>query len=99
MELIEHLDPPHDAPPEILQSFQDIYDRYRNDTTVRDISSSNKFSGPGAGFPHDRIELRDFIDCHWAEWLKLDATFPERSATPAQWKAFSRDRRTERQRI
>jgi hypothetical protein len=88
MELIEHLDPPHDAPREILQSFQDIYDHYHNDTTVRDVASSDKFSGPGAGFPHDRIEVRDFIACHWAEWLKLNVTCPEPGATPAQWKAF-----------
>ena len=56
---------------------EDIYDRYRNDATVRDVSSSDKFSGPGAGFPHDRIELRDFIACHWAGWLKLNPYFSD----------------------
>ncbi len=88
MQLIEDLDPPRDAPAEILQSFQDIYNHFRDDTTVRDVSSSDKFSGPSAGFPHDRIEMRDFIYEHWSTWLKLDVAEPERGATPAQWKSY-----------
>ena len=99
MEFIEQLDPPRDAPAEILQSFQRIYDRYFNDTTVRDVSSSDKFSGPGAGFPHDRIELRDFIACHWARWLKLNVTLPEPGYDTGSMESVPHSRRTERQRV
>jgi len=56
MELIYNLLPPQDAPDEVLQSFFNVYYRFREDKTVREVSTSEKFSGPGAGFPRRRIE-------------------------------------------
>jgi hypothetical protein len=88
MELIHHLSPPRDAPAEILRSFHDIFLRYRADETIRDNSTSEKFSGPGAGYPHDRIAMRDFIYLHWSRWLDLKLPSPDRGATADAWKAF-----------
>jgi hypothetical protein len=88
MELIDHLLPPHDAPANILRSFQSIYDRYHDDATIRDIADSEKFSGPGAGYPHHRISMRDFVHEHWARWLKLDLTEPVENATADQWTTY-----------
>ncbi len=88
MELISHLEPPHEAPVEILKSFYKVYDRFQDDKTVRDVLTSPKFSGPGAGFPHDKIEMRDFLYWHWAEWLKLKVEVPKREATASEWEQY-----------
>ncbi len=88
MELIDNLHPPHDAPPEILRLYHGIYVRFRDDQTVRDESASDKFSGPGAGFPHTRIEMRNFIHTHWGDWLKLERKSPKEDATAAEWKTY-----------
>lgn len=88
MELIDHLNPPGDAPTEILNSFYRVYDQFCDDKTVRDQSTSMKFSGPGAGFSHEKIEMRDFLHEHWARWLKLDLNPPERGASPAEWQEY-----------
>jgi len=90
MELIAHLLPPLDAPPEILDAFYSIYDQYKDDQTIRDESTSEKFSGPGAGFPHRKIEVRDFIHMHWARWLKLKQKLksPDKNASPAMWETY-----------
>jgi len=88
MQLIEHLFPAHDASAEILRSFHDIYVRFHADEAIRDVSTSEKFFGPGAGFPHDRIAMRDFIHKHWARWLKLELNSPDEGATPDEWKAY-----------
>lgn len=34
--------------------------QHLNDETVRDTRSDKRFDGPGAGFPHDKIEVRNF---------------------------------------
>lgn len=88
MELIDNLKPPRDAPARILRSFYAIYERFRNDKRVRDESTSEKFSGPGAGFPHDKLAMRDFVHMHWARWLKLEAKSPEDGASRRQWDAY-----------
>ncbi len=88
MELIHHLFPPHDVSSEILRSFNEVFVRFHTDETVRDVSTGKKFSGPGAGFPHDRISMRDFVHEHWAQWLKLDIDAPQQDAAPKEWKAF-----------
>lgn len=85
MELIDHLKPAKDAPAAILESFHRIYDRFRNDTRIRDESTSGKFSGPGAGFPHRKIAMRDYVHTHWGRWLGMKLTSPEQGATPQQW--------------
>lgn len=91
LELINNLRPPMDAPPRVLRSFHEIYLRFRDDVTVRDESTSKKYSGPGAGFPHARISMRDFVHQHWAWWLDLELKSPQRNASPAEWKTY-RDR-------
>ena len=88
MELIDHLYPPHGAPTEILNSFYRVYDRFSNDKTLRDESTSQKFSGPGAGFPHEKIEMRDFLHEHWARWMKLELKAPKRGASPIEWEEY-----------
>jgi hypothetical protein len=88
MELIDHLKPPKTAPDSIIKSFHKIYDRFRDDARIRDESTSKKFSGPGAGFPHDKLSMRDFVHMHWARWYELKQESPKEGATQQQWKAY-----------
>ena len=88
MELIDHLNPPKDAPAPILESYFRIYDRFRNDKRNRYEWLSEKFSGPGAGFPHSKISMRDYLHTHWAEWLGLELNDLKEGATARQWKKF-----------
>jgi hypothetical protein len=88
MELIDNLKPPKDAPPSILRSYYVIYDRFRNDRRIRYESSSEKFSGPGAGFPHSKLAMNDFVHMHWADWLDLEIEEPEEGSSPRRWKAY-----------
>lgn len=88
MELIDHLEPARDAPPQISQSYYRIYDRFRNDERVRDNSTSKKFSGPGAGFSHERLSMRDYVHIHWASWLDLKLKSPQVGASPKEWHAY-----------
>jgi|GEM_PF-1472545 len=88
MELIDDIFPPRDAPHAILDSFQEIFARFGDDKSIRDTAASEKFSGPGAGFPYDKIEMRDFIHEHWAAWLKLELQPPEEGAKADEWRAY-----------
>jgi hypothetical protein len=88
MELIHNLSPSPKAPPGILQSYFAIYDRYQSSTEIRDESTSEKFSGPGAGFPHTKIAMRDFLHQHWARWLKLELEDPEEGSTADEWQIY-----------
>ncbi|HSJ03856.1 MAG TPA: hypothetical protein VK956_15445, partial [Verrucomicrobium sp.] len=88
MELIHTLDPSPKAPAAILGSYFAIYDRYQGSIEIRDESTSEKFSGPGAGFPHDKISMRDFLHEHWAGWLKLKLKGPENGAPAAEWESY-----------
>jgi len=88
MELIDHLNPPDDAPAEILTSFYGIYDQFCEDKAVRDQSTSKKFSGPGAAFSHEKIEMRDFLHEHWAHWLKLELKLPSNNVSPLEWQEY-----------
>lgn len=89
MELLSNLSPPVDAPKEVLQVFLSIHDRYESSKTVRMNSLSRKFDGPGAGFPYDNLELRNFIHIHYGHWLKVSASPPEREEqTPEKWVAY-----------
>jgi len=88
MELINGLEPPRDFPAEILRSFHRVYERFRTDATVRDESTSEKFDGPGAGFPHPRIAMRDFIHEHWACWLELELEAPATNTSAVEWDAY-----------
>lgn len=88
MELISHLYPRRDAPPAILDLYYEIYMEYRDDPTIRDESSSRKYSGPGAGFPHRRLALRDFIHMHWSRWLKTGIAEPEEGASDDEWARY-----------
>ncbi len=92
MELLDHLSPPTDAPREVLQIFLRIHDRYASNKTLRKNSLSRKFDGPGAGFPYDKLELRNFIHIHYGRWLKVEARPPDREEqTPEKWAAFRAD--------
>jgi hypothetical protein len=88
MEMIDALDPSRDAPRAILASYFKIYDDFGRDATVRNTSASPKFSGPGAGFPHDRIRVMDFIHREFATWLELDVEPPEDGATLKEWDRY-----------
>jgi hypothetical protein len=88
MEMIDDLDPARDAPPAVLASYFKIYDDFGKDPTVRDTADSPKFDGPGAGFPHDRIRMMDFIHRKFAGWLELDVEAPEDGATLKQWDRY-----------
>lgn len=88
MELIHSLSPSRKAPPGIVQSYFAIYDRCQSSTEIRDESTSEKFSGPGAGFPHTKIAMRDFLHQHWARWLKLELEDPEEGATADEWQIY-----------
>lgn len=88
MELIDHLKPPKTAPDPIIKSFHKIYDRFRDDARIRDESTSKKFSGPGAGFPHAKLAMRDFVHIHWARWYELKQESPEEGASQQQWKVY-----------
>lgn len=88
MELISNTHPLHDAPETVLRSFHAIYARFCDDRTVRDESTSEKYSGPCAGFPYARIAMQDFIHRHWAQWLDLELKSPEEDAAPSEWKIY-----------
>ena len=89
MELIDHLKPPTDAPKEVLQFYFKILDDRADGSKVRDNKTSEKFSGPGAGFPYEKLAMRDFIHLHYARWLKWKIKPPEREKeTPEQWEKF-----------
>jgi len=89
MELISNLRPPADAPKEVLKTFLRIFDRYGRDQTLRKNSTSKKFDGPGAGFPYDDLELRNFIHIHFGRWLEVEERPPDRKEqTPGKWSVF-----------
>ena len=89
MELLDHLSPPTDAPREVLQVFLRIHDRYASNKTLRKNGLSRKFDGPGAGFPYENLELRNFIHIHYGRWLEVETRPPEREEqTPEKWAAF-----------
>lgn len=85
MELIDHLYPRRDAPPAVLKTYHQIYADYQDDPTIRDDSANSKFRGPGAGFPHRRLALRDFIHLHWSRWLKTGIAEPKQGANDEEW--------------
>jgi hypothetical protein len=60
----------------------------RRVASVRDESTSEKFSGPGAGFPYRKIAVRDFVHQHWARWLDLTLDAPEKGASAVTWKNY-----------
>lgn len=88
MEMIDALSPPRDAPPAILASHFKIYDDFGKDPSVRDTADSPKFAGPGAGFPHDRIRMKDFIHREFASWLELEVEAPEDGSTLKAWDRY-----------
>lgn len=88
MEMIDALSPPRDAPPAVLASYFKIYDDFGKDPTVRNTADSPKFDGPGAGFPHDRIRMKDFIHREFASWLELDVEAPGDGATLKAWDRY-----------
>ncbi len=88
MELIAGLHPSIEAPREVLEAYFNIYDRYCEVKVIRDESSSEKFSGPGAGFPFSRLAVRDFMHMHWAAWLQLKLDHPTEKWTPSEWKTY-----------
>lgn len=92
MELISNLRPPKEAPREVLEIFLGIFDRYADDQTLRKNSSSKKFGGPGAGFPYDNLELRNFIHIHYGGWLQIELRPPDRrKQSPHKWEAFRKE--------
>jgi hypothetical protein len=92
IELISNLTPSADAPKEVLKVFLGIHDRHASDQTLRKNSTSKKFDGPGAGFPYDNLELRNFINMHYGRWLKVESRPPDREKqTPEKWAAFRAD--------
>jgi hypothetical protein len=88
MELIDKLRPPRDAPAEILDSYHRVYLRFSADERIRDDTSSQKFSGPGAAMYYKQISIRDFIHLHWASWLKLNLDPPKSGSNNSEWQDF-----------
>jgi len=88
MQLIDALYPRRDAPEPVLRSYHAVFLRFRDDETIRDESTSEKYGGPGAGFPYTRIAMQDFIYLHWARWLTLGFEPPAENATPDEWEAY-----------
>jgi hypothetical protein len=84
MELLDHAIDPRDTRhrPQQLRLLAGFLD----DAALKDVSSGSKFEGPGAGFPYNKIEVRDFAVWEIAGLVgmpvevKLDRT-PEEWAT------------------
>jgi hypothetical protein len=87
MELIANCPPKRDAPPEVLASFYQIYERFGRDETLRDKSSSEKFKGARAVFPHDRITMGNFVHMMFANWLEFPLKEPE-GENEEEWAAY-----------
>jgi hypothetical protein len=57
---------------------------FLDDTELRDVKANNQFDGPGAGFPYDKIEVRDFVACQMAGMLDIQVD-DKRDRTPEEW--------------
>jgi hypothetical protein len=82
MELLNHFGDSRDTRrrPERLR----LLAAFLDDAEVRDTKSDARFGGPGAGFPYDRIEVRDFVAVELAGLLGVEVELKlERSA--AEW--------------
>jgi len=88
MELIDHLAPDKEAPQHCKEAYLNVLNRYSDDLTIRDNSTDKRFDGPGAGFPHEKIAMRDFIHTCWASWLELKIEPPEDGAATSEWDTY-----------
>ncbi len=57
---------------------------FLDDTELRDVKANNRFDGPGAGFPYDKIEVRDFVACQMAWMLDIQVDL-KLDRTPLEW--------------
>ncbi len=57
---------------------------YLDDSTLRDEDSDKRFHGPGAGFPYDKIEVRNFVALKMAYLLGIEVKL-DFERKPAQW--------------
>ena len=49
-----------------------LWSRFLDDKTLRDNSKDKRLQGPGAGFPYEKIELRDAVALDIAALLNID---------------------------
>jgi hypothetical protein len=62
---------------------------FLDDAALRDVDSSKKFDGPGAGFPYHRIEVRDFVALEIA-WLVGIEVEVDLERPPEEWASIRR---------
>jgi hypothetical protein len=87
MELLNHFWDPKDNRHRrerlrLLASFLD-------DAALRDEHSNAKLAGPGAGFPYDKIEVRDFVAAQIARILGIEIEL-KLDRTPEEWAKIRR---------
>jgi hypothetical protein len=87
MELLNHFGDPEDKRQrrERLQ----LLASFLGDAALRDKHSNAKFSGPGAGFPYDKIEVRDFVALQIARLLGIEIEL-KLDRTPEEWAKIRR---------
>ncbi|OWK43164.1 hypothetical protein [Fimbriiglobus ruber] len=61
-----------------------LYSSFLDDSALCDRKTDDRFSGPGASFNYDKIEVRDFIALELARLLGIDIKL-KRNRTPAEW--------------
>ena len=81
MELLNHWDP---KDPRRLPERLRLLAGYLNDAEVRDVNADKRLTGPGAGFPYDRIEVRDFVALKLAGLLGIEVEL-KLDRTAAEW--------------
>jgi hypothetical protein len=61
-----------------------LLSQFLDDPALRDKSADKRFQGPGAGFPYEKIEVRDAVALDMAWVLKIDIE-TNLNRTPAEW--------------
>jgi hypothetical protein len=81
------------AYPDFVQHRLDLLSllaQFLDDPTLRDRSTDRRFEGPGAGFPYNKIEVRDAVALDMASLLRIDID-TDLNRSPEEW-AKIRDR-------
>jgi hypothetical protein len=60
---------------------------FLDDAALKDASSGDKFGGPGAGFPYNKIEVRNVVASELGEMLGIPVEV-DLNRTPEQWAAI-----------
>ncbi len=58
--------------PDHFREILTLFSHFLDDATLRDISKDKRFDGPSAGFPYDKIEVRDAVTLDLAAQLHID---------------------------